>query len=291
VHGLNLDVLVPCATADVLVLDPHVGKMDVSIEVRQVVLACPFLDLLGVSLRPTVTLGSISIGLLKEALILALQLVVQDGALDAGIRCVQPLSGLEIGVIDLGVVLDLARLPDARVEGLARLAVDIAATRFKQISTAISEDNDRLAMAFEVNGSYEPRLAQVAEVSLTRVGGTTVVIPKVVSRDDPKRADRRKRAALRTPKAVSALADVHTLALVPAREIETLGENVARLNGTELAGIAAGATAPTHVRSIAGAFPRIVAPPRIVEIAHVTPSRMSRDGSLTALLCPVTLIS
>jgi hypothetical protein len=84
---------------------------------------------------------------------------------------------------------------------------------------------------------------------------------------------------------------VHTLALVAAREIETLSENVARLNGTKFAGIAPGATAPTHVGSIAVAFPGIVAPPRIVEIAHVTPSRMPRDGSLTALLCPVTLIS
>ena len=69
-------------------------------------------------------------------------------------------------------------------------------------------------------------------------------------------------------KAVLALANVHTLALVATRKIETLGEDVAWVSRTELAGVAAGAAAPTDVRSIAVAFPRIVGPPRIVEVEH-----------------------
>jgi uncharacterized protein (DUF433 family) len=70
------------------------------------------------------------------------------------------------------------------------------------------------------------------------------------------------------PKRVLALANVHTLALVAARQVESLGEHVARVDRTELPGIAAGTTASTDVRSIAVAFPRVIAPPRIVEVEH-----------------------
>ena len=44
-HRQHLDIYVVVAAVDILVLDPHVREMDLLIEVRQVVLASPFLDL------------------------------------------------------------------------------------------------------------------------------------------------------------------------------------------------------------------------------------------------------
>jgi hypothetical protein len=122
VHGGDLDVQLPSAAVQVLVLDAHVREVHLIIEVRQVVRPRPGFDLDRVSVRPSVALAAVPIAFLEEALILPLQLVVEDDALDAGIGCVQPLSGFEKGVIDLRVVLKLARLPDARVRrpGAAR---------------------------------------------------------------------------------------------------------------------------------------------------------------------------
>jgi hypothetical protein len=75
-------------------------------------------------------------------------------------------------------VFELARPPDARVEDLAPFAVDVAAMRFEEIPTTVGEDDERLAMAFEVNGLHESGVAQVAQIATACVGRTTVVIAK-----------------------------------------------------------------------------------------------------------------
>jgi len=123
-------------------------------------------------------------------------------------------------------------------------------------------------LPFERHCLHEPGLAQMAEVALTRVGGTTAMIAKVTSRHDPKRPDCGNRSALRAAKAVLAIANVDARPRVATRQVEPLSEDVARIDWTKLARIAAGATPPTDVGSIAVVLPRVVAPPRIVEVEH-----------------------
>ena len=72
-----------------------------------------------VAIRPAVTVVAVAIPLLQELLILGLELVLQDDAVDVRALVAQPLGFLEIGAIDLGVVLQLPRLLDAVVERLA----------------------------------------------------------------------------------------------------------------------------------------------------------------------------
>jgi hypothetical protein len=50
----DLHVGVIPSSAGRFVLDPHVGKVDLLIEVRQVVNSCPFLDLGGSAIGPTI---------------------------------------------------------------------------------------------------------------------------------------------------------------------------------------------------------------------------------------------
>ncbi len=68
VDGGDLHVLLPGAPVNVLVLDAHVGEMHLLVEVRQVVLDRPQRDLLGIPIRPPVTVGAALIPLLQEAL-------------------------------------------------------------------------------------------------------------------------------------------------------------------------------------------------------------------------------
>ena len=62
----------------VLVFDARVGKLDVAIVVRELVLDGPTMDLFRRAIGPSVALGLAAIALLQELLVLALQLVVEE---------------------------------------------------------------------------------------------------------------------------------------------------------------------------------------------------------------------
>jgi hypothetical protein len=78
----DLDVQRVVASIDV-VLDAHVGKLDVSLVVaRQVVLSRPVLDLERIAVGPAIAVVTIAIPFLQELLILAFQVVLEDDAVD-----------------------------------------------------------------------------------------------------------------------------------------------------------------------------------------------------------------
>ena len=109
VQRLDLDVERSEVAVAVLVLDARVGKLDVAVIVRELVLDGPTMDLFRRSIGPSVALGLATIALLQELLILALQLVVEDDAADEGTVFAQALGILEIGAVDLRVMHQLAR--------------------------------------------------------------------------------------------------------------------------------------------------------------------------------------
>ena len=80
VRSDDLEVFDLPATIPVLVFDADIGKLDVLVLVRQPVRQRPFSNLVGRAIGPAVTVPFLAIALLQEALILALQLVVEDHA-------------------------------------------------------------------------------------------------------------------------------------------------------------------------------------------------------------------
>ena len=78
----DLDVLALPSAIGLLVLDADVGEMDLVIEVRQVVLVRPFANLIGRAIRMAVVVVVVLVPLVEPALVLALELVVEDDALD-----------------------------------------------------------------------------------------------------------------------------------------------------------------------------------------------------------------
>ena len=112
------------------------------IVVRQLVFPRPACDLVGLTVRPAVAVLLASIALVQEPLIVALELVVQDDSPDSAALIAQALLGALIGAIDLGVVGQLARLPEAGVEGLAGLVsavVTFVAVGFEQVAPAVRQ--------------------------------------------------------------------------------------------------------------------------------------------------------
>ncbi len=81
--------------------------MDLVIEVRQVVFARPLLNLIGLAIRPAV---AVPIAFVEPLLMLALELVIEGDSIDPRIALREFLGLSQVGVEDVGVVLDFARL-------------------------------------------------------------------------------------------------------------------------------------------------------------------------------------
>ena len=122
----DLDVLVVPAAVGLHVLDAQVREMHLVVEIREVLFGGPRLNLL---LRPfwvAVVVVVVPVVLVEPALVVALQLVVEDDALDVGPALAEPLLGLLVGAVDLQVVLAFARADEAGVEGLAAFSDSVS---------------------------------------------------------------------------------------------------------------------------------------------------------------------
>jgi hypothetical protein len=149
VLGGDFDVLVLSATITILELDADVGKVYVAIEVGEVVLAGPGLNLTNVVIRTAVTVLSAAVAPLPEPLVLALELVVEGDAPDAPSLAAETLFGPQVSPVDLTVVGKLARLPEASVELLAGFSsvvvIPLETVGFKEVSAAARQEHDALA--------------------------------------------------------------------------------------------------------------------------------------------------
>jgi hypothetical protein len=149
VLGGDFDVLVLSEAIAVLVLDADVRKVNVAIEVGEVVLACPGLNLTNVVIRAAVAVFSATVAPLSEALILPFELVVEGDTPDAPSLVTETLFGPEVSPVDLTIVGQLARLPEARVELLAGvssvLVTPLETVGFEEVPAAARQENDPLA--------------------------------------------------------------------------------------------------------------------------------------------------
>jgi hypothetical protein len=99
----DLDVFVMVASVQ-LVFDAEVGKVDRSIEVRQIVFVRPRFNLARVTTRSAVAVWPAAIWLLQPFLILALELLFEHYPIDVRTGVTETLLLTKVGVIDLNVV-------------------------------------------------------------------------------------------------------------------------------------------------------------------------------------------
>ena len=128
--------------AKVFVLDAGIRESDVPIVVWQLVFPRPACNLFGLTVRPAVAVLLPSTAVVQEALIVAFELVVENDAAHPAALPSQALLGALVRAIDLGVVCQFARLPDARVERLAGLVaavIALVAVGLEEIAPAIGQ--------------------------------------------------------------------------------------------------------------------------------------------------------
>jgi hypothetical protein len=141
IDGHDLDIHVVPSPVGILVLDAHVRKMDLLVEVRQVMLASPFFDFVLVTVGMAVVVSAFPITLVQPLLVVALEFVVENDAIDARPALVEALRFAFERAIDLNVVFEFPLAFNARVERLA--AVLIAMSMALQQASSVSRQGRR----------------------------------------------------------------------------------------------------------------------------------------------------
>ena len=156
VAGDDLDVLVAQPAVAVLVLDARVGEVDAVVEVRELVFPRPGTESRAPPGRAGRRCPLAAVPLLQEPLVLALQLVVEDDAPDPPAVLAQARLGASVGAVDLRVVRQLPRLPEAGVERLAGLPAALQAMGLQQVAAGLRE-NDGLPCRSRRAGTVSTR--------------------------------------------------------------------------------------------------------------------------------------
>ena len=244
--------------------------MDGLVVVRQLVRLRPGRDLECIAFGLALTVAPLAIARLQEALVLALQLVVEDDARGAALAGLEPLGGLEVGAIALGVVLELARLTQAGIELLTGrpAVVSDGPVGLEEAAPFVGQHDDGVAASVLANRAHEPGFAEVPQVPLSWVRRAARVVAQVAGRHDAKRAHGGQHPALGAADLVDTVAAGDPLARVAAREIEALGEQVARVGGRPLATVRRATAAAADLRPLDVHRPGIVTPARVVAGEH-----------------------
>jgi hypothetical protein len=160
----HLYIVVVPAAVRLLILDAEVGEVHFVGEVRQVVLECPLVDLLLGPIGMSVVIGTVAITFVEPGLVLTLELVVEEDALNPRPALGQALRLAFVGAIDLEVVFEFPLAFEAIPE---RLAVPLVAIPmvFEQGAAVLRQCHGMLARPGHANGPDQPLLAQVSQVA------------------------------------------------------------------------------------------------------------------------------
>jgi hypothetical protein len=190
----HLYILGPATAVPLLVLNPEIRKLHVSVVHRQVMDVGPMLDFVAVAIRASVAVSTSSIRLLEEALIVALQLIIQAHTANAGTAVRQAIGGAKIGLVQTRVVRQFAGPRDTCVKRLGGLPMLRTAGFFEDSATTLGKRDERRPrlphhVRHRANEAGLPEMSQVPGPGISRA---IAVVSKVGRRHDAKRADRRQ---------------------------------------------------------------------------------------------------
>ena len=206
-----------------LVLNADVREVDLVIEVRQVVFVRPFANLIGRSIRMAVVVVMVLVPLVEPALVLALQLVVEDDALDVRTAVQETVLGLFVRAIHLKVVFEFPFAPQARVERLL-VIVTVIAVALKEAAPVLRQAHRMVAVSGHARGLDQPLFAQVSQIAGPWISRAPIVVPEITTGDHSERTNGRERPGFGAAQGVFAIAVVHELALWSARQVNMSAE-------------------------------------------------------------------
>jgi hypothetical protein len=190
----ELDVFVTFAPID-FVLDSVVREVHLAIEVRQIVLARPVTDFVLVPPRSAVAVRSVAVVVLQELLVFALEIVFEHDAVNVGAVVSKALGFVHVGAIELGIVLQFARLLNAIVKRLPIGRVLAQSPRFEQVAAFLRQRHDS-CIAVEAGRVHQTGLPQMPQLAVPRIKRAVEGVSEIVGPNDAKRPDAGQRARL-----------------------------------------------------------------------------------------------
>jgi hypothetical protein len=182
------------------------------------------------------------VAFVEPALVLALQLVVEDDALDVRAALQKTLFGVFVRAIDLEVMFQFALAPQARVERLVMVPIDVPMALEK--AAAVLGKTDRMvAVPGHSRGFDQPLFAQVSKVAGARISRAAVVVAKITTGDHSECTHGRERPRFGAPQRVLAITVVNQFALWSTWQVNVACECVTYLAITlSIVAIAVGPT-------------------------------------------------
>ena len=212
------------------------------VEVRQVVFAGPPFDLARITIGPSVAVWPAAVVLLQPVLILALELVVEDDPTDVGAFLAKAL--LTAGTRHRAMRRATTRAAEnVGVKGLLPLVVTITAVRVQEMFAAVGQGHGTLATV--------ERHLRIRPWSRRWRRPSSRGSREVALRQHSKRTRCGQRSAVFPVQFIAMIPVENQLAFQPARQVETLQEDITRIVAT-LARIAVALT------GIVIALPRVV---------------------------------
>lgn len=208
------------------VFDADIWEVHLIVEVRQVVLPRPLLDLVRISIRMAVVVVALAVAGMQPLLVLTLELVIQHDAVNGCATALQRRRFALERTIDLEVVFELALSFDALPEGLTAILVSVSMT-FENAPAGRRQADREFSRAGHAYGFDQALLAQVPQIAGAGIERPIPAVPKVTTRDHSKGAERRQRARLGAAQCVFAVAVAHQLAINAARQVQLTREGVA----------------------------------------------------------------
>jgi hypothetical protein len=273
----DLHVAVKVVSVRVEEVDPNVRKVDVPIEVRQVVFERPALDFTLRSIGSAVGICVTSIALMEPLLVVPFELVIEGDVVDAIAAFKKAIDLVQVRLEHLRVMLELARFDEPRVELLTpivvtRIVLAFPTMRLQQALAAVGQEHRHVPLTGHPSGVDEAQFTEVAKLGVPRIQRPIVAVAEVLGGDNSEGPDGGQRATLRAAQCVLAVAVEHSLAFGSAGEVELAQEHVSRI----------GAVALTHVAvtRIIVALSGIVSSSRIMlehcrSLAKRTPPRVA----------------
>src|SRR5262249_27520211 len=213
VAGRELEILVVAAAIGMLELDSHIRELHPIADDWQPMRIGPGADLLGASRWPPRGVVSLALFRVQKALVVALQLVVEQHTLDARALALQPLGGTHIHARELRIMGSLLRLRQSPVIRLRSFVLRSVTMPLQQRLARPRQGHQSGPFAIENlgrdgNQSLRPQVLQIAMPAVARS-----VLDGITRINHAKRADGRQRANLRATERVVAGADLDALSV------------------------------------------------------------------------------
>ena len=132
------------------------------------------------------------VAFVKPALVLALQLVVEDDALDVRTAVQETVLGLFVRAIDLKVVFEFPFAPQTRVERRLVGPIDVPMA-LEKTAAVLGQVYRMVAVSDHARGLDQSLFAEVSQVARPGISRASIVVSEITTGDHSECANSRER--------------------------------------------------------------------------------------------------